>query len=300
MGRIISIPVDQLAKRAINKRPEIPLYIGAIPGAIPGPDEEEHTYDPAVDSLINKVSRPTLTVYLPPAGGVNRKTVINCPGGGYHTLLIDREGRRIAEAFNKAGIAAFVLKYRLPSDKTMRDKSSGPLQDLQQAIMLVRGNAAKWHLDPHDIGVMGFSAGGHLAATAGTHFDQPLVGNPSGISLRPDFMILIYPVISMTDSIGHIGSRNYLLGPAPAAEKILQYSNEFHVTRATPPAFITHAADDQVVAPANSLEFHSALMHAGVPSELQMYARGGHGYLHEPAFEEWFGRCLHWLQVKAP
>ncbi len=317
IGRIISIPVDELQRRAINKKPAAPrsvkvedvhdggpyemsLYTGTIPGAISGPDEEEHTYDPAVDSLINKVSRPTLTAYLPPAGSANRKAVIICPGGGYHTLLINREGRQVAEAFNKAGVAAFVLKYRLPSDRTMKDKSSGPLQDLQQAIRLVRGNAAKWHLDPHDIGVMGFSAGGHLAALAGTHFEQPPADNPSDVSLRPDFMILIYPVISLTDSIGHIGSRNYLLGAAPVAKKIFQYSNEFHVTRATPPAFITHAGDDDVVPPAGSLKMYSALMRAGVPSELDMYARGGHGYLHEPAFEEWFGRCLRWLQVKAP
>jgi acetyl esterase/lipase len=318
VGRTVTVSLEELKKRIPDDKTatgtaekgiisEMPLYKGEIPNSIPGPDEEERSFDPAVDSLVNKVSRPTLTAYLANdrgdekngRGGGDRgnSAVIICPGGGYHTLLITREGRNVAKAFNKAGVAAFVLKYRLPSDKTMKDKSIGPLQDAQQAIKIVRENALKWHIDPHKIGIMGFSAGAHVAATAGTHFEKAWVEDSNGTSLRPDFMILVYPVISFTDSIGHIGSRNYLLGKSPTRKQIQFFSDEFHVNDSTPPAFITQAGDDSVVAVANSLQFYDALLRKHIPAALQIYASGGHGYLKRPPFDEWFGGCLDWMKA---
>lgn len=202
----------------------------------------------------------------------------------------------MAKAFNEVGVAAIVLKYRLPGDRTMIDKSIGSIQDAQEAIKIVRQHAAEWHIDPNRIGIMGFSAGGHLAAMAGTHFEHDFIENKKALNLRPDFMLLIYPVISLTDSIGHIGSRNYLLGTSPSKEQIRFFSNELNVTPRTPPAFLAHAADDSVVSSKNSLYFYEALHSNGVPVELHLYDKGEHGFLTAPPFEEWFGRCKYWMQ----
>jgi acetyl esterase/lipase len=275
---------------------KISLYTDNIPNSIKTPDEEEMVFNSEVDTLLYKVSNPTLTVYLPSKEKASGAAVIICPGGGYHVLLINREGSDIARAFNKRGVAAFVLKYRLPEDKIMKDKSIGPLQDAQQAIQIIRQRSGEWHIDPHKIGIMGFSAGGHLAATAGTHFENTMIDNKKGTSLRPDFMILIYPVISFTDSIGHIGSREYLLGKSPTAEQIRFFSNEYHVSKATPPAFISLAGDDSVVSAANSLSFYNALRKNSIPAELHIYSSGEHGFLKQPPFEEWFGRCCYWMK----
>lgn len=271
---------------------EIPLYTGLIPNAKDTPDEEVRR----ADFVVSKVSRPTLSVFLPPNGTANGTAVIICPGGGYGVLVIKREGYDVAEAFTKMGITAFVLKYRLPSDITMPDKSIGPLQDAQQAIKTVRQRAAEWHVDPQKVGIMGFSAGGHLAATAGTHYGKSLIDNPTEISLRPNFMILVYPVISLTEKIGHSGTRGNLLGASPSPEQVKLYSNEEHVESSTPPTFLTHAGDDKVVPVANSLVFYEALQRNGIPTDMHLYAKGDHGYLKTPAFDEWFGRCLHWLR----
>ena len=274
----------------------ISLYPGNIPGSKPVPDLEKWMANKDVDSIVNNVSIPTLTVFLPAGQKAGGASVIICPGGGYHTLLMVREGKKIAKEFNKAGIAAFVLKYRLPDDRTMIDKSVGPIQDAQRAIQLVREKASEWQIDPDKIGIMGFSAGGHLAATAGTHFEHAYIEGKKSTSLRPDFMILIYPVISFTDSIGHAGSRKNLLGNSPTEAQKILFSNELQVTKKTPPAFITHAVADKVVPSKNSLYFYEALQKNGVPAELHMYEKGEHGFLTAPPFEEWFGRCLYWMQ----
>ena len=270
---------------------ETPLYTNIIPNAKDTPDEETKN----ASFVVAKVSRPTLTVFLPPKEKATGAAVIICPGGGYGVLVIKREGYDVAESFTKQGIAAFVLKYRLPSEKTMIDPSIGPLQDAQQAIKTIRQRAGEWNIDPKKIGIMGFSAGGHLAATAGTHFERNVLPNPEKISLRPDFMILVYPVISFMEGIGHKGSGANLLGKNASAEQIKQYSNEQQVTSASPPAFITHAGDDTVVPVSNSLIFYEALKKNNIPSELHIYSKGEHGYLKVPAFDEWFGRCLHWM-----
>ena len=275
---------------------EIPLYPEKIPNSKDVPDEEELVFNKEVDTLAYKVSHPTLTVFLPRAEIANGTAVVICPGGGYHVLLMTREGCDIARAFNKLGVAAFVLKYRLPDDKTMPDKSIGPLQDAQRAIQLIREKADKWNIDKHKIGIMGFSAGGHLASTAGTHCETALIINKKGTSIRPDFMILVYPVISLTDSLGHIGSREYLLGKNPSDKQIRYFSNELQVTKNTPPAFIILAGDDTVVKPENSMRFYESLKINGVPSEMHIYSSGEHGFLKTPPFEEWFGRCCFWMK----
>jgi acetyl esterase/lipase len=275
---------------------EIPLYDGKIPNSKDPGNEQDLIFNNEINNLAYNVSVPTITVFLPPADKANGLAVIICPGGGYHVLVIDREGRAIARAFNKLGIAAFVLKYRLPAESIMPDKSIGPLQDAQRAVQLVREQAGQWNIDPHKIGIMGFSAGGHLASSEGTHFENALIENKNGTSLRPDFMILVYPVISLSDSLGHIGSREYLLGKNPSEKQIRFFSNELHVGKSTPPAFLILAGDDSVVKPGNSLVFYNALIKNGVPAEIHIYTSGDHGFLKQPPFEEWFGRCCFWLK----
>ncbi|GAA4319684.1 alpha/beta hydrolase [Compostibacter hankyongensis] len=274
----------------------LPLYSGSIPNARPVADKQQVTINKELDTVLTEVSVPTLTAYFPPANTASGASVIICPGGGYHALMYSWEGIRIARAFNKVGVAAFILKYRLPSDRTLQDKSIGPLQDAQQAIKTVREKAAQWKLDPHRIGIMGFSAGGHLASSAGTHFGHAYIENKNGTSLRPDFMLLIYPVISFTDSIGHVGSRDNLLGAHPSPEQIRLFSNELQVDAHTPPTFLAHAVDDKVVLSQNSLYFYEALHHSGVPAELHLYEKGEHGFITAPPFDEWFNSCIYWMK----
>lgn len=261
---------------------EYPLYPRHIPGAIPGVNEQASRMEELNgDSIliISKVSLPTLTVYLPSREKATGAAVIICPGGGYSILAASHEGSDVAAKFNEMGIAAFVLKYRIPDDKIMTNREIAPLQDAQQAIRTVRKNAKKWGIHKDHIGIMGFSAGGHLASTAGTHYKKDYIKDkPSdNNSLRPDFMILIYPVVSFTDSIGHTGSRDNLLGKGVTPEKIIEYSNELQVTPETPPTFLVHAKDDPVKVE-NSLAFAAALYKNHVPYELYLYNTGGHGY----------------------
>ncbi|MGK6352553.1 alpha/beta hydrolase [Parapedobacter sp. DT-150] len=274
----------------------LPLYPDTIPNSRHAENREEDQPNAAVDTLTLNVSVPSLTAFFPPKEIATGTAVIICPGGGYHALLSKREGSDVAREFNKLGVTAFVLRYRLPSDETMRDKSIGPLQDAQQAIKLVREHADQWGIKPDRIGIMGFSAGGHLAATAGTHADDAFVANPGQTSLRPDFMLLINPVISFTDSIGHVGSRHNLLGEHPTAEKIRYFSNETQINGSTPPAFLVHSGVDEVVPVENSLWFYNTLRKQGVRAGLHIYATGEHGFLTAPAFDEWFGRCVYWME----
>jgi acetyl esterase/lipase len=253
----------------------IPLYNDSIPNSKPSVYEEKSEVKDSI-LIVTKVTRPTLTIYLPKEKTTGAAVII-CPGGGYSILAAGHEGADVAKRFTEMGVAAFVLKYRLPNDETMANKEIGPIQDAQQAIRVVRENAKKWHINKNDIGIMGFSAGGHLASTAGTHFHHAYIDNPENISLRPDFMILVYPVISFTDSIGHLGSAHNLLGQNPSPEKIKEYSNEQQVTAETPPTFLVHAKDDPVKVE-NSLAFAAALRQNNVPVEMYLFEKGGHGY----------------------
>ena len=281
----------------------LPLYGDQqIPNSKPGPDEEkvDTSTKPPIRLSYSKVSHPTLAVYLPPAGTANGTAVVVCPGGGYVHLAMTHEGIDVAHWLNSLGITAFVLKYRLPSDETMIDKTIGPLQDAQRAIQLVRQRAGDWGVDANRVGIIGFSAGGHLASTAGTHFDQAVIDNKDHISLRPDFMLLLYPVISFSDSIGHRGSRDCLIGKNPDAAKVLAYSNELRVTEQTPPAFVVHAEDDKTVMVGNSIHFYEALVRSHVPAELHIFPKGGHGFgLHNPTSgaDQWPDRAAEWMRV---
>ena len=191
-------------------------------------------------------------------------------------------------------VAAFVLKYRLPSDAIMTDKSTGPLQDAQQAIKLVRENAVKWNIDPAKIGIMGFSAGGHLASTVATHFEKALIDNPKGISLRPDFQVVVYPVITMQQALTHRDSRKQLLGEQPSQQLVDLFSNELQVKENTPPAYITHAADDNVVDVDNSINYFEALRRHKVPVEMHVYPKGGHGFIF--GRKGWMTPLLVWMK----
>ena len=278
----------------VNSQTVIPLYKDSIPNSKPTANIESATYEGENKILIvHHVSQPSLTVFLAPKDKANGKAVIICPGGGYSILAASHEGYDVAKRFNEMGVTAFVLKYRIPNDNTMINKEIGPLQDAQCAIQMVRERAKEWNIKTDRIGIMGFSAGGHLASTAGTHFDRPVIENKSNISLRPDFMILIYPVISFDDSIGHIGSRDNLLGKNPSEEKIKYYSNELQVNSSTPPSFLVHAENDEAVKVQNSLYFFEALQKNKVPAELHIYPKGGHGFgMHNPTTKEDWVRCL--------
>jgi acetyl esterase/lipase len=273
------------------KMQSVPLYgDAAIPNSKPGPDEETSTDG----SWIKKVSRPVIQIYLPAKARATGAGIVIFPGGGYAGLTFDFEGTQQAKFFIDHGIAAFVVKYRIPDDLTMVDKSMGPLQDAQQAIRFVRQHAAEWNVDARRIGVIGFSAGGHLASTLATHFDKPYVDNPDRVALRPDFLVLVYPVISMDANITHMGSRTALLGSDPSDSRIRFFSNELQVTRDTPPTLILHAADDRTVDVDNSIVFFEALRHAGVPVETRLFPAGEHGFYLMPR-DRWQGAIMDWL-----
>ena len=282
-----------------NAQQVIPLYSGKIPNSKISINEEQITANALVDTVTRNVSIPTLTIFLPLKNLSKGSAVIICPGGGYGGLLTKPEGTDVARAFAKLGVAAFVLKYRLPDDRIMEDKSIGPLQDALQALKMVHQNAGKWSIDTSKIGIMGFSAGGHLASSAGTHFDARIIENSENIDLRPDFMVLVNPVISFSNEIGHIGSRNNLLGKSPSPEKITFFSNELHVNQSSPQTFLVHTADDTVVSPENSFRFYHALRKNKVNAELHIYSEGEHGFLKKPVFEEWFGRAVNWMKDRS-
>ena len=269
----------------------VPLYGDAvIPNAKAGPDEETSTDG----SWIQKVSRPVIQIYLPAKVKATGASVVIFPGGGYAGLTFDFEGTQQASFFVDHGIAAFVVKYRIPSVATMLDKSMGPLQDAQQAMRFARQHAAEWNLDPRRMGAIGFSAGGHLASTLATHSDKAYIDNPDRIDLRPAFLVLVYPVISMDAKITHMDSRKALLGANPSDAQIRFFSNELHVTRDTPPTLILHAADDRLVDVDNSVVFFQALRHAGVPVEARLFQKGEHGFYLMPR-DRWQGAITDWL-----
>ncbi len=278
--------------------PAQPLYSGDIPGAIAAPDEESVRDPKDPWPFLQNISRPTITAYRPTKQDPKRAAVIILPGGGYRGTAILKEGYDVARAFNDMGVTAFVVKYRTPSDKHMEDKRVGPLQDAQQAVATVRQDAAKWNIDPNRIGVIGFSAGGHLAATTGTMFKTPVLSTWRSADVRPDFLMLIYPVITFTEPTLHKGSRDQLLGTTPSAGDVERFSAELAVTAETPPTFLIHAADDQTVPVANSILFFEALQARKIPAQLMIYPAGGHGYGLNNATtgDRWIERCRQWLQ----
>jgi len=275
-----------------------PLYSGTVPDSKPSRVAETSVTEPG-GVRVSNVVQPNLTAFVPAPGTANGTAVIICPGGGYARLSIDSEGYDVAKRLNEMGVTAFVLKYRLPNDQSQPDKSIAPLLDAQQALRLVRQQAAKYSLNPERIGLLGFSAGGHLAAWAGTQFARPVGANPGPVSVRPAFLVLLYPVISFSDSLKHAGSRQNLLGDNPSAQQVRQYSNETQVTTQTPPTFLVHAQDDKTVPVQNSLVFYQACLHHKVPVEMHLYPQGGHGFgLHNKTTkDDWTDRLKNWLDA---
>jgi acetyl esterase/lipase len=245
---------------------------------------------------------PVLFIARPAADVATRTAVVICPGGGYDHLAIDKEGHKIADWFNSLGVTAFVLKYR---HSGTGHRHPVPLADAKRAMRTVRARSVEWNVDPAKIGVIGFSAGGHLASTLGTHSDagDPAAADPiERASSRPDFMILCYPVISMSASFTHRGSRENLLGPEPDEELARSLSGELQVTGDTPPTFLFHTNADTTVPAENSVEFYLALRRAGVPAELHVYQNGPHGVglaKDLPGTCTWSDRLRDWLQVRS-
>jgi acetyl esterase/lipase len=250
--------------------------------------------------MILNITDPTIAVYVPPKDKANGTAVIVCPGGGYVRLAMDHEGTAIAAWLNDAGITCILLKYRVPSDACMMDKTVGPLQDVQEAIRTTRRHAQDWHLDRHKIGVMGFSAGGHLAATASTLFGDTVYPNDT-VNARPDFSILIYPVISMQAGITHAGSRQHLLGSTPDQQLVDHFSNELQVRSDTPMGFLVHSTDDGTVPVENSIRYFQALQKHSIAAEMHIFENGGHGYglaaTRTSTESRWPVLCLEWLRM---
>jgi acetyl esterase/lipase len=275
----------------------IPVWSSTIPNSI---DVSNNQYQEViVNERVYKVSKPTLSVFFPAKEVATNTAVVICPGGGYKLLAIEKEGYKVAKWLNTLGITAVVLKYRLPNDSIMINKSIGPLQDAQEAIRIVRRNAKKWNLNEDKIGIMGFSAGGHLASTLTTHYNDTLYNLGDNLSAKPNFSLLIYPVISMNSEITHQGSKTNLLGESPSNELVTAFSNELQITAATPKTFLVHASDDGSVPVENSVLYYLALKANQVPAELHIYEKGGHGFGlgKENTSKNWTFDCENWLKL---
>jgi len=279
----------------------IDLWNGKIPGSIQN-DKFKQTIDTAagwVDK--HSIVNPTLDIYLAPEAKATGTAVIICPGGAYGGLAVKHEGSQVAKWFNSLGISAFVLKYRLPDDSIMENKIIGPMQDGQRALRIVRSHAKEWGINPDKIGIMGFSAGGHLASTLSTHYNEKVYKSDDLISAKPDFSLLIYPVISMESTITHWGSRENLLGKNPSPELVKHFSNDLQVNSETPPAFMIHSLDDDAVPVQNSINYALALQKFKIPCELHIYQTGGHGYglgKSTNTASNWPEACRKWLESR--
>lgn len=288
-GQAVSPSPDRAKAFAV-----VPIWPEGVPGLLPtaGPEVE-------VDARVSNVHTPTLTAYLAPDRQNTGTAVIVCPGGAYRRLAIDKEGTSVAVWLNGLGVSAFVLKYRM-----QEYGHPAPLRDVLRAVRLLRSQAARWKIAPDRIGVMGFSAGGHLASSAGTLFDAPegrTGADLDRVSARPDFLVLVYPVISMSAPHVHSGSRQSLLGADAPQSLVDHLSTNLQVTKDTPPTFLVHGGTDTSVPPENSVLFYSALRRAGVPAELHLYQEGAHGVGLEPnhgPISEWPKRCAEWLAVR--
>jgi acetyl esterase/lipase len=284
-----------------SEPPVLPVWPDRDPGTLESEEKVRNLRKDAVSRFISNVKWPTMTVHLPDAGAATGAAVVICPGGGYGGVAIDMEGHDVAKWLNTLGAAGIVLKYRMPRAAESKGELPYPLQDAQRAIRTVRARAAAWKIDPRKVGILGFSAGGHLASTAATHYDA---GKPDAADpvvrqgCRPDFAILVYPVISLVEPFTHTGSRKNLLGKDAGRALLERYSNELQVDAKTPPTFLIHAKDDPVKVE-NSLAFAAALKKVGVPHRLQLYEKGGHGFglgIRGGKVAEWPKRCAEWMR----
>ncbi|MGN0920319.1 MAG: alpha/beta hydrolase [Cellvibrio sp.] len=280
------LPAQNMAMQRFALYPE-----GAIPNSKPSENIEEGEDK----GWVQNVSQPTIDVYIPNNNKAAGTGIIIFPGGAYWGLSYDHEGKRQAEFFTNLGITVFVVKYRMPNDNWMIDKSIGPLQDAQQAIKFVRERSSNWNLNPNKIGVIGFSAGGHLASTLATRSDKHYISNESTTNLRPDFLILVYPVISMADGITHPDSRKALLGDNPTKKAIENFSSEIQVSTAHPPTLLLHAVDDKLVDIENSILYLEALKNKKVSVDAIFLNKGDHGFFTIPR-SRWQTPIVDWLR----
>ena len=297
---LIIVQILIVASFCFGQNIVLPLWTDEIPNY--QKSNEIEVRDTSEIVMFSHVQKPDMALFLPSKKSATGQGVVICPGGGYRFLSYDWEGIDIARWLNSKGIVAVVLKYRLPGSKSNIIPCKSPLLDAQRAIRLMRYHAEEWNIQADKIGIMGFSAGGHLASTAGTHFDA---GNANSadpvdaLSCKPDFMILIYPVITLNETYTHKGSRTALIGENPDPELVQYYSNELQVSQDIPPTFIVHAGDDKTVPVENSLFFYQALKNKGVPAELHIYPEGGHGFalaIGRGYLETWPDRCIEWLR----
>ena len=290
-----------LTSNSFSQNPVLKVWPKGVPGSIRNDTySEKVTESNGIPSRYEKVTDPSLTVFLPSADKATGTAVIICPGGGYGGLAFDHEGYAIARWLNDNGIAGIILKYRLPSDLIMKDKSAGPLQDAQEALRIIRRNNEHWKIDPHKIGVIGFSAGGHLASTLSTHFAEKVYENSDTTSARPDFSLLIYPVISFDASFTHMGSRKNLIGDNPSKDAIDHFSNELQITDKTPPAFLVHSSDDKAVPVKNSIVYYEGLIKNKITAEMHVFQKGGHGYglsVDNGTQASWPDLCIRWMKA---
>jgi acetyl esterase/lipase len=281
-----------------SQNEEIELWKDTIPYSIKSIDyQETYEYENNMVNRISKVTTPTLTTFIPE--NPNGTAVVICPGGGYAYLSINKEGYKVAEWLNTLGITAFVLKYRLPSDEIMEQKSVGPLQDAQEAMRFIRRNAQRWQVKTDKIGVLGFSAGGHLASTLATQYNDKVYEVNDSVSAKPSFAVLIYPVISMDDQIVHKGSRKRLLGDNPSNELKDKFSNDKRIDSLTSPTFLVHATDDKSVPVENSIFYYMSLKQHNISSEFHIYQDGKHGFGLglKGTNEYWTKQCENWLRI---
>lgn len=266
---------------------EYRLWKGSPPDSKYDKQVKEHTIT-GNDGIVryHNVTKPTITVYPANSNQETNPAIIICPGGGYKVLAWNHEGTNVAEWLSNNGITAIVLKYRLPDAAIMENKSLGPLEDLMQALQLTHDNAEKWKINPEKIGVMGFSAGGHLAGSGSTL----LLKNKN---ISPDFSILVYPVITMKEPYTHTGSRVNLIGLNPSDDLLNTFSLENQVSKNSPPTFLVHADDDEGVMVENSLAFYKELRMNGVRAEMYIPNKGGHGF---GLKGDWMDLCLSWLK----
>ncbi|MET3878812.1 acetyl esterase/lipase [Chitinophaga sp. OAE865] len=278
---------------ATAQQAPIPLYESPVQNtrvAPPGYLEQTDT-----NRYITRVTQPALIPFFPGKEKATGTAILIFPGGGYRLLAL-AACEEIARALNEEGITAFIVKYRLPNDTIMINRSIGPLQDAQAAIRLVRQKAAEWGINPSKVGTMGLSAGGHLVSMEGTQQNRVVISNPEKISLRPDFMALLYPVILYDPAIPR--TRETLIGKQPSPESLHFYSTDKHVTTATPPTFMVHAADDDVIPVKNTLSFFNALLQANVKAEMHILQSGGHGFglTDLNSKDNWFRMFKSWLR----
>jgi len=296
---LISLIITTMISPLLAQNQILPIWQGDPPNY--RETGEVTIWDTADIVRVRNVQKPDIAVFLPSKKNATGEAVLICPGGGYEILAYDWEGSDIARWLNSRGIAAFVLKYRLPGSESNIVPHQSPLMDAQRAMRMVRSYAGKWNIDPGKIGVMGFSAGGHLASTLSTHFDAGDLSSSDPVeqvSCRPDFSVLVYPVISFTEAFQHSGSRINLIGEDADTSLVKYYSNELQVTEDTPPAILIHSDDDTSVPAENSIAYYKALRAHHVSSEMHIYPYGGHGFslaIGQGHLSSWTDRVIDWI-----